>query len=445
MKKSVSLLFAVMALASAALAAPDTVKIFLWDNDAGESAQESPASVMDRNTNSFYVWADARDNNWNIYGRIWGRTPAAFTDAFLVNQFRIDGSDQKAPDVAGTTGDFYFVVWQDSLLKSGAPWQVYVRKFDKSGKPLTDQILVQEKPDIGNAKFPKIAVNPLTQNFVVVWQDNRNGWYDIYARLFDLNCKPLSPDIQINDDATKNPHLYPVLSYSINGIAIAWQDYRFGASPSIFYRYYDVTLKPLNISTIVNDDKAYLEVNHFTPAIAAQDTGFFTIVWQDNRNHVYGDIYAQRYDPNGKPIDQTNIKVNLSITPVVCRTPSVAMGADRISFSTSWADSSSSTNLYQIRTRYFDKTGRFNSILTVNNNEANGQRTPAICRLGDWLSVAWLDSSRAQGLGDIFGQYFVLDKSDSLNTVSVNYNISADRANGRKIWYHPVKNYDDPA
>ena len=60
-----------------AWAAQDTVRIFLGDNDAGESAQEAPAATMDRDYNSCYVWADNRDGNWNVYGRLWESKPSS--------------------------------------------------------------------------------------------------------------------------------------------------------------------------------------------------------------------------------------------------------------------------------------------------------------------------------------------------------------------------------
>jgi hypothetical protein len=444
MKKIVGLLFAILALTSVASAAPDTVKIFLWDNDAGEAAQEAPASVMDQNYNSYYVWSDIRDGNWNIYGRIWERAPQAATGAFLVNEIRMDNHVQRYPDVAGTTGDFFFTVWQDSLLKNGELWQVYGRKFDKSGLPMTGDFLVSEVVK-GNAKFPRIAVNARTQDFVVVWQDDRDGQFDVWARLFDYKCNPKSNDIKINEDGLKVGHIQPVVSFTEAGIAIAWQDNRDGiAKADIYLRYFKPDLSPMTSSVMVNDD---VETRHFTPAIAASDTGFFTIVWLNFSKSANGDIFAQRYDPDAKKINQNLAISNTTVTTEANRIPSVTMGIDRNSFWTSWADSSSSTNKYQIRARYFDQYERLGAtIKVVNENYANGQRAPDVCRFGDWFSVAWLDSSRANGKGDIFGQYFLLDqKDDTLDGQGINYNISKDRAAGRKIWYHPKKDYDNPA
>ncbi|MBI5806230.1 T9SS type A sorting domain-containing protein [candidate division TA06 bacterium] len=445
MKKIVGLLFALMALVSSAMAASDTVKIFLWDNDAGETAQKSPAAVMDENYCSRYVWADSRDGNFNIYGRIWERNPEAATGAFLVNRIRVDEHTQEQPDVAGTVGDFFFVVWQDSVMKSGELWQLYGRKLDKTGHPTTDEIPVLEVPNKGNAKYPKIAVNKRTQDFVVVWQDDREGQIDIWGRLFNYKFEPQSPDIKINEDGLKVSHILPVVSFTDEGIAIAWQDNRDGLSKAdIYMRYFKPDLSPLTPSAMVNDD---VETWHYTPAIAASDSGFFTIVWLNFSKSVKGDIYAQRYAPDAKKINQNLAISNITTTTEANRIPSVIMGIDNVSFWTSWADSSSSTNLYQIRARYFDQYARLGAtVKVVNDNWAYGQRAPDVCRFGDWFSVAWLDSSRANGRGDIFGQYFLLDqKDDTLDNQGINYNISKDLTAGRKVWYHPKKDYDNPA
>lgn len=445
MKKLLFSFMISIVLSCIANAAQDTIRIFLWDNDAGEATQRAPAAVMDENYSSRYVWADSRDGNFNIYGRIWDRKPVAATNAFLINRVRVDDHTQEQPDVAGTVGDFFFVVWQDSLMKSGEFWQVYGRKLDKSGRPMTDEIPVLEVTGKGNAKYPKIAVNKRTQDIVVVWQDDRDGQIDIWARLFNYKFVPQSPDVKINEDGLKVSHVLPAVSFTDEGIAITWQDNRDGVSKAdIYYRYFKPDLSPLTASKPVNSD---VESRHFTPAIAASDSGYFTIVWLSFQSNAYGDIYCQRYYPDAKVLG-SNFKINLSTSPVACRIPSVTMGIDKYSFWTSWADSSSSTYGYQIRARYFDQYERLGStVKVVNDNWYYGQRAPDVCRFGDWFSVAWLDSSRTSGRGDDFGQYYLLDsqKDDTLASVDINYNITADKTAGRNIWYHPSKNYDDPA
>lgn len=442
MKRIVSLLCVLMALASAAMAASDTVKIFLWDNDAGETAQQGAAASMDRYTNSCYVWADQRAGDWNIYGRYWSYKDDALSDAYLVNRKSADGREQKAPDVAGKIGDQVYVVWQDSTYNE--PWQVFCRRMEPTGTPLSDEFMVNETKK-KNAKFPKVAVNNITQDFVVVWQDDRDGWFDIYARVYNYKCEPRTPEVKVNEDGIKLDHILPVVSFTDNGIAVAWQDNRDGITKAdIYFRYLKYDLSPITASIRVNGD---VETKHFTPAIAASDSGYFTIAWVSYQNHIYGDIYAQRYNRSAVAINQ-NFKVNLSVSPVICGIPSVTMGIDNVSFWTSWADRASSTEGFNIRARYFDKNARFNAgVKTVNQNPFYGQRAPSVCRYDEFFSLAWLDSSRVNGRGDIFGQYYTLnvDKDDTLDAVGVNYNISNDKAAGRTIWYHPKKEYDNPA
>jgi hypothetical protein len=427
-------------IACTAHAAKDTCKIFLWDNDAGETAQEAPAAAMDKNYNSCYVWADKRDGDWNIYGRLWGRKPEALSKSFMVNQEDKVLRDQKAPDVAGKTGEFVFVVWQDSISKEPY-WQIYGRKMRPSGEPMSDDIRIN-RVVARNAKFPKIAINPTTQEFAVVWQDDRNGDWDIYARVFDSDGKPLTDDVKICEDPDKKHQVLPIICASEKSYEIAWQDYRTNRS-SIYMRHMKPDLNPYASETIVSNN---IEVAHLTPAIAASDTGFFTIAWINLTGNPVGNIFAQRFDPDAKPIDK-NFQVNLTPSGYPCRIPSITMGIDNVSFWVSWADSTSADR-YQIKARYFDNYARWESVKLVNQNPANGQRAPSVCRFGEYFSVAWLDSSRTGGLGDIFGQYYtnaIKAEQDTLKAVGINYSISSDPSAGRKIWYHPKKNYDDPS
>lgn len=444
MRRCVNILSALAFVATASLAqnrAADTVRIFLWNNDAGETAQEAPSVCMDREYNTVCVWADNRNGEWNIYGRRWSDKPQPLGNGFLVNKSEHDNGTQKAPDVAGKTGEFVFVVWQDSLNKPGEFWQIYGRKIKSDGTPMSEIFRITEAPAKG-AKFPKIAVNPVTQWFVVVWQDIRDGNWDIYARLFDRDCNPKTSDVMICQDPDGKNQMLPVVCSSEKGIAIAWQDYQTNFA-SIYLRFMKPDLSPSTDEKRITDN---VEVRHYTPTIAASDTGFFTVAWINFTGNPYGSIYAQRFDPNAVPINK-NFAVSASPSGVPCRIPSVTMGMDNVSFWTSWADSSSNDR-YQIKARYYDKYERFENVKTVNQNPNYGQRAPSVCRFGDFFAVAWLDSSRVGGLGDIFGQYYtnyIKAEQDTLKVIGDNYSFSADPSAGRKIWYHPGKNYDNPA
>ena len=63
----------------------------------------------------------------------------------------------------------------------------------------------QVNENMGNVaqENPAIAVDK-NGNFVVIWEDKRNGNYDIYCQRFAGNGSPQGVNFKVNDDASSN-------------------------------------------------------------------------------------------------------------------------------------------------------------------------------------------------------------------------------------------------
>ncbi|MEW6684836.1 MAG: T9SS type A sorting domain-containing protein [Candidatus Edwardsbacteria bacterium] len=446
MNKLLTLFALVLGVTGIALAESDTVRVLVWDNDAGEAVQERPSASMDKTKYSYYVWADYRDGEWNIYGQQWSSEPSPWKLNFLVNNEKYDGQDQRYPSVACSSGGNFVVVWQQRPVGTSDPWEIHGRLFDYLNNPLGLKFRIDQNTVASNEQ-PRVARNRITGWFIVVWEENSGTDYEIYARLYKNDGTAYSNALLINDDGTARPQRGPVVAYNDSGIVIAWGDYRSGSRYDIYARRYNRLLEPLGSSKIVNDETTPL-YNHLYPSIARADSGYYTIVWEDYRETDVGittpNIYCQRYYSDGHPQGQ-NFRVN-SLSGIPNRRPSLAMDRND-AFVVTWEDSVNSSSLYQIRTRYYDWRGQGGTIWTVNRVNTNDQITPTACYYYGLLSIAWQDFSRREGKGDIFGQYYKVVTGvevDTISPVGNNYRIDYNRSGGRKVWYHPKKNYNDP-
>ena len=146
------------------------------------------------------------------------------------------------PDVSGRT-----VVWQESRAAGGwGNYGVFKRDIDADSEP------------VRICKHPgKSSQNPAISVSVIVWQDNRNGNWDIYG--YDLEAKKEMVIYKGAGDQT---------APDIDGRIIVWQDNRNGN--------WDIYGYDLDTKQVFAAYKG--TGNQTEPAIYAD-----TIVWTDDR------------------------------------------------------------------------------------------------------------------------------------------------------------------
>lgn len=161
--------------------------------------------------------------------------------AWAVSPVRItsDPQGQFVPAVFGSR-----VVWQDNR---NGHWDIYMYDFTTGTESrITDN--------------PSNQCNPAIYGETVVWQDNRNGEWDIYT--YDITTKT-----EQRLTTGSNPHITP----AIYGDKVVWLDYRNGSRYGDIYLYDLTSESETRITTGVGEP-------------ANPDIYEDKIVWEDVRN-----------------------------------------------------------------------------------------------------------------------------------------------------------------
>jgi hypothetical protein len=127
-------------------------------------------------TNYLVAWQDNRNNFYDIYGMRVASSgiildPYGFTISATIG-------DQTIPQVI-FDGSNYFTVWQDS--RSGTS-NIYGTKIKTDGSVL-DSAGILLTTEANSQNSPSAASNG--KNYLIAWQDFREGTYDIYCNLVD--------------------------------------------------------------------------------------------------------------------------------------------------------------------------------------------------------------------------------------------------------------------
>ncbi len=134
--------------------------------------------------------------------------------------------------------------------------------------------------------------------------------------------KGVIEDFLVNDDiAGECDQMYPDMARHPSGsFVVTWEDLR-SDHWDIYAQRYDSTGTPIDSNFLVNDDGGItLQMN---PAIAMDSLGNFIIVWEDGRSGGYH-LFAQRYDSAGSPIGSNFIVSGETRSPAEF-SPAIAM------------------------------------------------------------------------------------------------------------------------
>ncbi|MHB8084991.1 MAG: exo-alpha-sialidase, partial [Dehalococcoidia bacterium] len=162
------------------------------------------------------VWNDNRDGNLEIYykrsndgGQTWG------TDNRLTN----DPANSTEPVVAASGSNIH-VTWKDD--RDGYD-QVYYKRSADGGQTWTSDARISPGTGTSDGE-PAIAVSGMT--VYIVWQGNRNGFWAIYYKRSADGGQTWSNEAKLSTGALNS--VYPDVAVSNNDINVVWEDDRDG-------------------------------------------------------------------------------------------------------------------------------------------------------------------------------------------------------------------------
>jgi len=332
---------------------------------AALSTQRCPAIAYD-GTNYLAVWHDYRR----------GDTPDVYAARVSPSGQVIDSSGiavslapgfQQYPALA-FGGQYFLAVWQD--YRNGDSSDVYGARLDRSGNVLDPSGIVISSAATSQW-YPAVAFDG--SNFLVVWQDKRQGnYYDIYGTRVSQDGMVLDPE-GIHISRAANSQRRPALCFNGENYVVVWQDRRNGPDNDIYFARVDRSGQVL--------DSAGLPVcvwgnNQERPAIAYDGTNCL-IVWQDFRSGDSADVYGARIDRFGNVLDPGGFAVaamgDTQLAPAV-----VFNGQDYLCV---WQDRRSRTVYQDCFTRVTMAGEVLNPAGTPVLLAANAQHEPAVA---DW-------------------------------------------------------------
>lgn len=198
------------------------------------------------------------------------------------------------------SGDTDVIIGWRSARQGVHYHNIYIQKVDQLGN------ILWEKDGVPICPFPANQTDfAMVQDgyggIVVVWEDYRQG-SDLpllYAQRINLRGEPLWGKDGLRICEINGGQRKPQIISDLNkGFYIVWEDYRRGYDDSdIYAQFVDLGGKArwlaagMPIATAPNIQK--------NVTIAADENHYLYLMWEDFRNGVYWNLYAQKIDPEG--------------------------------------------------------------------------------------------------------------------------------------------------
>ncbi len=201
--------------------APITGEFLL--NEPNSSTQLNPSVSASRDGRVVCAFEDASGavtaQPRDIVARLFDQNGAPLGPQFIVSQ--TTAGMQRDPIVAMDADGDFVVVWHDEEGIDGDGFGVLARLFDKNGNPKTNEFVVSQST-AGTQRDPHVDVD-YVGNFVVTWESNHSGDYDVFIRRFDRAGNPLSNEIRAHE-TTGGDQTYAksVLSQSGERVFTIW-------------------------------------------------------------------------------------------------------------------------------------------------------------------------------------------------------------------------------
>lgn len=250
------------------------------------------------------LWQERRDGDYEVYFTLLNRrAEKAIPDVRLSNAFGFSINASLA-----WTGNEFIAVWQDE--RNGS-FDIYGQRIDVEGRPVGSNVQLTSTPFDDEA--PEIAIG--TQTLALAY-GNSNSGQNIRLRIFDLETLSLQTDtIEVTTGSTPDA-VYPDVTWNGDRYLVTWF-LRSGPQKAVFGATYDEAGTGLTPATAISNPGPFR--SRYPTVLPLGDRTLF--VYSDDRDQNDGyELYSRMVDQDLTPLGGEERLTNAprdSVDPVV--------------------------------------------------------------------------------------------------------------------------------
>ncbi|HSP07280.1 MAG TPA: hypothetical protein VLR94_08890, partial [Acidobacteriota bacterium] len=283
-----------------------------------KGAQTVPNAGFDGYGNFAITWSDGAGNDGNGEGVFMRKfladqTPVA--KEFRVNKWK--AGDQGTSSLTCADSGSIMVIWRDGGGRDGDGFGVYGRIVNADGTFLTDDFLIPQTT-AGRQMAPSVSGTP-NGNFVAAWSGPGDGaGRGTWIRLFDASGTPLTNELLANTSITGNTWAVNVNQNRNGDFVVVWRD---DSDDRIRGRAFHADGTPVAVADF-QAGPMNTSAHDFESGVTVFDDATFIIIWRETSA---GGVVAQRFNadqtPNGLPFVVSTKPTGQQFGPAVAGAP----------------------------------------------------------------------------------------------------------------------------
>lgn len=257
------------------------------------SQQCNPLIISDGAGGAIILWEDTRNVHFDIYVQ---RIDAHGKVLWMKDGVPVCNAPEKQnkPRIISDGAGGAIITWQD--IRSGSNnSNIYAQRIDADGKLQWEENGIPVCTEVNAQNSPGIASDG-AGGAIIIWQDFRTNYADLYAQRIDKNGELLWKKDGVPVCLASGAQSAPVVAEDgAGGIIVAWQDFR--------RTYADIYAQRVDGSGNVLWEKRGVPVctalgHESYQVIMSNGAEGAIIAWVDTRNGN-NDVFAQQVDGNG--------------------------------------------------------------------------------------------------------------------------------------------------
>jgi len=262
------------------------------------SAQDTTNVAMDDNGNFVVTWDSLGQDGggWGVYGQLYDANGNTVGSEFQVNSTATDTSTQWYNSVAMDVDGDFVVVWESD---QNGNFDIYAQRFGADGTSQGTEFQVNTT-GVGDQARPDVSMDN-NGNFAVVWTSNDGSGDGVYARLFDSTGVPQTGEIQVNSTTASAQNDASVAMGGNGDFVVSWDSFSQDKNNTwgIFAQRFDATGTTvgteIQVNTTTNGDQIFNDV-------AISDTGDFVVIWNGRGVGDNTGVHGQLFDATGSTV-----------------------------------------------------------------------------------------------------------------------------------------------
>lgn len=279
---------------------------------ADEVLQRIPTSVVSAasNSNEYFESGSVVRDGFRTYIQIYDSQNKGLPVGIPMQVDPAGIGEQLNPVVSNSSQGTIVVAWEkENFHGQKKEKQIYARLYNSDSSPIVDSFRVDSSSEHSSTN-PSVASQE-NGDFLVAWIEETTGI--VYVKKYNRSGVPVTENIQVTTGNSKGYQQHreggrpvSIAATADNNFAITWiaqaDTTSSGGSSSVIYvRLYDSLMQPLMDGAKVDSHNGG---NPSKPCIAADKDGNFTVIWEWSDPSVgdAGDagVFARAYDARGE-------------------------------------------------------------------------------------------------------------------------------------------------